>query len=275
LPSFLYLTIITLFPMIYGIYLSLTRFLLFEGSPSGFVGLANYADILTSSRFWNSVTVTITFEVFALGLELLLGLGLALLLNRELKGVSLIRTIIIAPMAIPPVVVGLTWRLMYQQEIGVIGYLLELIGLHSFPFLGSPSTALYALAIADVWEWTPFMFLILYAGLLGISPELYEGAIVDGANILQVFKNITMPLLMPALSIAVLLRAIDLLKVFDIIYVTVKGGPGAATETLNYSVYLLSYKSLDMGTGNALAFILLITTIVLATLFIKRFYRRA
>ena len=178
-------------------------------------------------------------------------------------------------MAIPPIVVGLTWRLMYQEEIGVIGYFLELAGLHSFPFLGSPSTALYAIAVADVWEWTPFMFLILYAGLLSISPELYEVAIVDGANALQVFRKITLPLLMPSLSIAVLLRALDMLRVFDIIYVTVKGGPGTATETLNYSVYLLSYKSLDMGTGNALAFILLLITIVLSTIFVRKFFRRS
>jgi multiple sugar transport system permease protein len=274
LPSFLYLTVVTIFPLIYGIYLSLTRFMLYEGSPSGFVGLANYIDILTSSRFWNSVIVTATFVAFAGGLELLLGLGLALLCNRRLRGISMIRTLLIAPMAIPPVVVGLTWRLMYQQEIGVIGYFLELVGLPSFPFLGSPSTALYAVAIADIWEWTPFMFLILYAGLLGISPELYESATVDGANASQVFRWITLPLLMPSLSIAVLLRAIDLLKVFDIIYVTVKGGPGTATETLNYMVYLLSYKSLDMGAGNALAFVLLLVTIVLSTVFIRRFYAR-
>ncbi|MCX6090278.1 MAG: sugar ABC transporter permease, partial [Candidatus Atribacteria bacterium] len=205
----------------------------------------------------------------ALFLELLLGLGIALLINEEFKGQYLVRLILMLPLAATPVAVSYMWRIMYNPTQGIINYFLRLFHLPGWAGIFDFMTAMPSIIIVDIWQWTPFMSLIILAGLMSIPQEPIEASRVDGATPIQTFRYVTLPLLKPVMAVGVLLRTIDLFKTFDIIYALTGGGPGRATETLNVHIYLSAFRSLEMGYATAMTLIALAIITVLCTVFIR------
>jgi len=275
MPSLLVLFLITLFPFGYSIYVSLFEYditkpyLGFE-----FNSGQNYISLFLSDRFWNALRVSFSYTLAVVTLEVVFGLGIALLLNRELKGRSLIQTIILLPTTITPVVVGLIWRLLYHPQFGLVDYLLSLFGIPTVFWTADPLLALPAVIIIDVWEWTPFVAIVLLSGLMSLPKEPFEAALVDGASGLQIFRNLTLPLMLPTIGIATMFRTIDAFRTFDIILMTTGGGPGIATETVDLYGYFVGFaRGGRIGYTAALSVIMLYATVVLALLFNRQLAR--
>lgn len=269
IPAFAIIAFLGIYPLLYELYLSLRTYnLLRPWYVREWVGLSNYVDILRDGRVWHSLKLTFYFVGAAVSIEFLCGLGVALLFNRELTGTSILRMLVIVPMAITPVAVALIWRYLVHDTFGVITYLMEKLG-WSFGWYGGLATAMPTIIFIDVWEWTPFVFLILLAGLLALPREPVESAKIDGASGFQIFTYITLPLLKPVIIIAILLRLVDALKIFDIIWVLTKGGPGHATEVYNIFVYLQGFRYYNMGYAGALGILLFVGALAIAVGFIK------
>lgn len=231
----------------YSVYMVIQNINLVKSAKS-FVGFDNFIDLYHDARAWGSLWRTIVFSLSATAIELLLGLGIALFLNRQFVGQKLVRTLLLIPMIMTPVVSGLIWRVFYDPNSGIINYYLGVLGLGSnHNWLGSTDLAMISVIIADVWQWTPFVFLILAAGLDAMPGEPLEAAEVDGASRIQKFFHVVLPLLMPSLTIAFLLRIIDSIKTFDIIYVMTRGGPSLATETTNMYAYIQGFNNFNIS----------------------------
>lgn len=222
-----------------------------------FVGLQNYLELLIDSRFLVTAANTAVFTLIAVSIELVLGIILALLLNRILIGRRFIIGFLILPTAAMPVAVGLIWRYMYNNEYGIVSYCLKTLGLlgpgriFNKALLTEGVTAMASIIVTDIWEWTPFLALVILGGLLSLSKEPFEAAKVEGASPRQVFWHITLSLLRPVMIIGVLIRISDAAKVLDIVYVLAESGPGNSTETAHLFAYRLSFKAFDMGYGSA------------------------
>jgi len=274
-PTVGVLLAITIFPLVYSLALSLHSWTM--GSLQGwrFVGLSNFQMILRDDPyFWTSVRVTLTYVSAAVGLELVLGLGIALLLNRRADGRGgVVQTLLILPTMMTPVVVGIVWRLLYNPDLGFLNYVMSLMGIPPQNWLGDLRTALPAVLAADVWEWTPFVALVLLAGLRAMPPEPFEAGAIDGASGWQVFRYITLPLLTPTILVAVLIRLMDAFKTFDLVFVLTKGGPGMSTEVLSYYTYRYGFKFFHMGYAAALSYFLLVIVVVISQIFVRRLLR--
>jgi multiple sugar transport system permease protein len=269
LPTVIVLFVLTIYPTIYSFTLSLNAWNMSNRNAVWeFVGLGNYAQILQDARFWNAAQVTGTYMFGTIATQLVLGLGIAMLLQRQVVAQGLVRTALLLPMMTTPVVVGLIWRFMFNPTQGIVNYLLGLIGVSGPNWLGGLQTGLLSVMIADIWEWTPFMVLILLAALQTLPQEPYESAAIDGASAWQAFQHITIPLLRPTIVVAVLLRAIDSFKTFDLVYVMTNGGPGTSTETLSFYTYKWGFKFFQMGYASALSFVMLIMVIIFANILI-------
>ena len=233
-----------------------------------FVGLQNYGELLRDSRFLATAANTAVFTVIAVSIELVLGLVLALLLKRILIGRRFIIGLLVLPTAAMPVAVGLIWRYMYNNEYGIVSYGLKVLGLLGpeglckQALLSQGATAMACLIATDIWEWTPFLALVLLGGLLSLDKDPFEAAQVEGASPWQVFWHITLPLLRPVMLIGLLIRLSDAAKVFDIVYVLTGGGPGNATETAHVFAYRLNFRAFNMGYGSAQ--VVLLSLVVLA-----------
>lgn len=237
-PTIIALFVVVIFPIVYNIYMSLNKWKIGLGSPK-FIGLQNYIDAFSDPRFWNGLKVMFFFSGLSLSLEIVLGLLIAVYLNKEFKGSNFVQTIFIFPFAATPVAIALIWRIMLNPQIGALNYFLSLIGLPPSLWISSAKTVILSLVLVDVWKWTPMITLIVLAGLKSLPRDPYEAAVIDGASIPQIFYHITLPLIQPVLISALILRSLDNLKEFDIIYTITQGGPGIASETL----YLYSYKT--------------------------------
>ncbi len=269
IPSLVILLSIVAFPTFFLFYISLHQWVLFKrGMP--FTGIENFYLILTSSDFLQSLKVSLIYTLSSTVLTFVLGLGLALILNEELKGRNVIRTIIALPLVIPPVVAGFAWKFVLNREVGIIGaYLLPKIGFMK-SLLADPSLALGSVIVADIWSKTSLMFLILLAGLQAVSPDLYEAARIDGASSPQIFSYITLPLIKPAIIIALIIRFIDAFNVFDTIFVMTSGGPGTATQTFPLLGWKIGFLYFNLGQAAALAIVMLFMTIGVSILLIRR-----
>lgn len=267
-PAVALLLALTVYPLLYILRLSLYRM-----TPTGesFAGWTNFLRIFQDGFFWRAAGQTLLLTLGALALELALGLSLALLLNTSIRGRNLWRSLLLLPMILPPVVVGVIWRLIYNPNFGVLNGLLQLLGVDTtdLTWLADPSVALAAVILVDVWEWTPFVFLILLAGLQSIPEEPYEAACMDGSSEWQTFLHITLPLLAPAILVAVLLRTMDLLRIFDQVFILTQGGPGFATETISLYIYKTAFRFFDFGYAAAMSVLLLLATLVLSRLYIR------
>jgi len=254
-PSLFFLFSVILFPLAFSYYVSLTNFPLIEFRATSWVGLDNYIDVLTSPRFWYSMAFTGGFVTLAVTLEFLLGLGFALLFDREISGGRVLRSLMLMPMLMAPLVVSMIWKYLLHVDIGVVNYILRSFNLPAPSWFSTVPYAFFSVILIDVWQWTPFMLLILSAGLMSIPREPIEAALIDGATRYQVFRYITLPLLKPIIFIAIMLRAMDALKVFDILYITTRGWPGIATESLTYYIFNQALVRKSIGTSCATAVI--------------------
>ena len=220
-----------------------------------------------AGRIWHAVGRTLYYAFIGVGIQALLGIAIAQMLNRSFRGKGMAKTLFLLPVVATPVAVGMVWQLIYEPTIGLGNVLLKGIGMQPQLFLGSTATALNALIIIDVWEWTPMVMLMVLAGLLAIPRDPYESAVVDGANAFQRFRYITLPLASPTILVAVLLRLIDAIKTFDIIYATTKGGPGFATETINIYAMLATFQYYAFGEGAALTMLFFVIVMAMAIVF--------
>jgi len=256
MPALIFVIVMMAFPILYTLRLSFTQWSMSATRAPVWLGLANYKSFFSSDpRFWGAVGRTFAFTMIAVAVETILGVVIALVLNRETRGQNFIKTLFLLPMIATPVAVGMVWLLMYEPSIGVLNYLLGLIGLPQGLWLASPQQALGSLILVDVWQWTPMITLIVLAGLASLSREPFEAAIVDGASRLQIIRHITIPLIQPTIVASVILRSIDAFKTYDIIYTMTQGGPGFATETLNIYSFVLGFQYFQMGKASALLMI--------------------
>jgi multiple sugar transport system permease protein len=247
-PAMLILAGVTLYPVLYVFWMSLHhRLLIFD--VSAFVGLENYRFLLKDQRFWNALSNTVYFTGVSVFLELLLGLGVAVLLDRTFKAKGLMRSIVLIPWAIPTVVTAKMWEWMYNSDFGVFNYVLGA----SINWLGSPFLALNAAVLMDVWKTTPFVSLLLLAGLQSIPRDLYQAARIDGASDWTIFRRISLPLLKPVLLVVIIFRTLDAFRVFDAIYVLTGGGPANTTETVSIYAYKVLFQTLQFGYGSSIA----------------------
>jgi multiple sugar transport system permease protein len=249
-PSVLITLIVLVYPLWDGLKAS-TKFYRY-GKPLRDVGLDNYIRLWSDDQFRNSLMVTVGFVALAVAIETVLGLALALFCQREFRGIRLLRTVLIVPMVITPVVVAIVFRLIYASDAGMLTALSELIGGGPVQILGHPTKAFMGLVALDVWEWTPLMFLILLAGLQSLPTEPFEAARVDGAGPWRIFIDHTLPMLGPVLTIAIVLRTIDAFGTFDQVFVLTRGGPGEATRLLSIFGYDTAFKFQQTGYAAAL-----------------------
>ncbi|MEM9734332.1 MAG: sugar ABC transporter permease [Pseudomonadota bacterium] len=263
-PAVLVLLVALLYPIGYMIYASFL-----DWRPSQYIGEAewvgfrNYINMWNDEAFRESFGVTLKFAAIVVTLELLLGVGLALLLDRNIRGMSALRTIFILPMMIAPIVVGLMWRYMYHPTVGVFNRTLESLGMKSIPWLSDSTWSFVAVVVADVWQWTPFIFILALAALQSLPSSALEAAEIDGASEWQKMIHIKIPLMMPVLIVALLLRLIDAFKVLEVILVMTNGGPGLSTEILSLRIYRTAQEFQELGVAAAMSNYLLILLMVL------------
>ena len=266
-PAVAVLLALSIYPLIYSVTISLQR----ETAAGIKWGLANFMRLASDGFFLTAMAHTFVYAVAALTCEFLLGLGLALLLNKQIRGRGLFRAALLVPMMLPAVVAGVVWRLLLNPNFGAINGTLRQIGIdtESLTWTASPRLAMLSVIAVDVWQWTPFVFLVLLAGLQAIPQEPYEAALIDGSSRWQTFRHVTLPLLKPAILIVLLLRTMDLLRVFDQIFILTEGGPGFATETISLYIYRTAFRFFDFGYAAAMSFVLLALTNVISVLYIR------
>jgi multiple sugar transport system permease protein len=268
LPTLAGLALITVYPTLF-----LLRACFYDmdlaGGRHAFLGLAHFKRLLTDPLLGQALLNSAILTVASVTLEFALGLLLALAAHAVgLR--SGWRAVLLLPMVLSPIVVAIGWRLLYDTSFGVINGVLRLAGVAPVPWLSSPKLALASLILVDVWQWTPFVFLILLAGLAALPDEPFEAAKIDGAGPWRQFCDITLPLLKPAITVALLLRTMDSLRLFDNVYILTRGGPGNATETLSYFIYRTAFENFDLGYASAISFLVLVGTWVVSKLFIAR-----
>jgi len=258
IPAVVTILLIIALPLAYTFWLSANRWVVTAFTPPTFVGVQNYVRLIAGDLdFWASVGRTLLFAGLALGVQTLLGLGMALVFHREFPGRGLARTLLLLPMTATPAAIGLLWAMMMDPDLGVLNYFLSVVGLPKSLWLASPRVVIPAVVLVDTWEWSPLIALFCMAGLAVIPGEPYDAARIDGASAWQQFWSITLPLLRPVLVVAMLFRAIDALKTFDILYVMTQGGPGRASETINMYAYLQAFHYFNMGYSSAILVALL------------------
>lgn len=260
-PAVAVLFLIIVLPIAFNLYLTFTKWTVGLGQPQ-FIGFDNFVEAFGDERVWNGVRVMIYFSGASLALELGLGLLIAIYFNRAFRGSEAVQAIYIIPFAATPVAVALIWRIMLNPDIGVINYMLRSVGLPPGLWVSNEHMVIPTLVMVDVWKWTPMITLIVLAGLKSLPPDPYEAARIDGANPLQIFWYITLPLIRPVLVAALMLRSLDNLKEFDLIYTITQGGPGIASETLYLYSYNVSFGYFKAGYGSALMVVVFLVVLV-------------
>ncbi len=266
LPLVLFFSLFIFIPVIATFWNSLWQDVSFI--PRRFLGFENFLRLFADRQFWQAATFTILFPVFSVALEMVLGMSIALVLNEKMRYRGMLRGIALIPWAIPSVIGARIWQLIYRYDYGLANYFLEQIGFTPINWLGSPVGAFVSLVIADVWRTTPFVAIILLAGLQTVPQDLYMQAKVDGTNLFQRFFKITLPMIKPIVIVALLFRTIDAIRIFDILYIITGGGPGGVTTSISlygYKFFLLG----DFGYGSAISVVLFAMTFALALTFIK------
>jgi multiple sugar transport system permease protein len=250
LPAVIFVAVMVIFPFGYAMWLSLLDYKI--GQPLTFVGLGNYKALAADEQFWNGLRLTFVLYAGAIVLQLVLGVALGLLLHRLETFKGLIRTVMVSPFMLPPVVVGMMSIVVLDPGMGVANYLLKSAGLPTSLFLASNDFVIFTVIMIDTWQWAPFVALIVLGGLQSLPTRVYEAAAIDGATGWRRFVYITLPLLGPTILTAAVLRSVDLLRFFDVIYITTQGGPGYASSTLNIYAYRKGFEFSDIGYASAL-----------------------
>jgi multiple sugar transport system permease protein len=263
IPTIAFLIVFNIFPLIYSLGYSFTDFSASSNAPAAFVGLQNYRDLLNDDHVWNNFSVTARYVLLSVGGQVLLGFGVAMLLNRRIPFKGLFTTLLLVPMMMSPVVVGLFWELLYSPSWGIINYAL---GLGDFAWLSDPDVALYAIAITDIWMWSPFVMLLCLAGLSAIPQHLYEAAAIDRAGRWFTFTRITLPLVAPLLLIAVIFRTMEAFKTFDLAFIM---SSQETTELIAIKLYRLAFQEWQTGPSCALAYMVLIMVLAITNIYVK------
>ncbi len=275
-PLLIFVVLIAIYPLFFSFYISFFKYRLTDPDQTRtFLGLANYIKAFTDAQVIKALSNTLVFVFGTVTTEIVVGLGLALLLASETAVMRFVRSFLLIPMAIPSLVVGLIWKSLYNADFGVIPYYLKLLGMDvGHGPLGELSTAMPAVILIDLWQWSPLLMVIFLAGIKSLPHDPYEAAVVDGATRWQQFIYITMPLLKPTFLIALLLRTMQSFKVFDIIYTTTAGGPGSATTVLNFHIFTVGMTFFNMGYAAALANILLVVVAIISVLYVMTLERQ-
>lgn len=256
LPAVIFVAVLMIFPVLYTVFLSFTSWNLTSGAPLAFRGLTSYARVFHEPRFLDAVVRTATFTLLAVAFECVLGVTAAIVLNRAFVGKSFLKLLLLLPLVATPVAIGIVFNLFYDPTIGLLNFVLRSVGLPQGLWVTSARTVIPSLVIVDVWQWTPMITLIVLAGLAGLPSEPFEAARVDGATELQTLRYLTLPLIMPVILTAAILRSIDALKTFDIIFAMTGGGPGYASETLNIMGFKYSFEYFRMGQSSVILVVL-------------------
>lgn len=269
-PSVLVLVFTSLIPLGYSFFNSFTNLNLSLGKKYNFVGFDNYTAAFKDDLFLRSLLITIVFVMVTVLIEIILGMLIALLFSRENRNFTISRTLLLLPMVSTPVVVGILWRIMLNTDYGVVNYFLGWFGFSKINWLGDPSLALTAIIAVDIWQWTPFIVLILIAALLSVPQELVEASTIDGANRWITFWSVRLPFILPVFLVSILLRFIDSFKVVDTVYVMTYGGPGNATKVVSMFIYQTSLKYFKIGYGSAISILFIIVLILVSFPFIRQ-----
>src|SRR5918995_917175 len=269
LPALALLVFLSIWPLIRLIWLSFTDYSVTRDVPASFIGLDNYIDVITSPVTQNRALTTLIFVVGAIALQTVLGFAIAFLISRRVRGRGALTTLFLIPMMLSPIVVGLFWKFMLDTQFGVVNSFLDSLGLGRVEWLTQQRMALLSLIIVDTWQWTPFIMLIALAGLTAVPKYLYEAAEIDRASEWFKFRRITMPLVWPLLLIAVMFRAIEAFRLFDLVYILTGGGPGGTTETLSFNVYKVAFFGFDTGRASAYGILMVIVVIIAAQFYLR------
>jgi multiple sugar transport system permease protein len=273
-PAFAILFVTNLFPIVYALYISLHYWVLGRPHPPRFVGLSNYTQLFFDERFRNSLLVSLRFVTLAVGIELVLGFGLAFVFNSRLRGLATLRKLTLLPSLVMPLVAGLVWFYMFNENFGVVNWVCVQLGGTRIPFLTQGTLALLTIVAADVWQWTPFVMLVFFAALQALPEYVYEAARVDGLNGRQIFFRVTFPLLRPTILIILIIRAVDALRSVELVFMMTKGGPAGDTEVLPWYLYTTGFMSLDLGYAAAMAVLMMVLVTVLTQLFVRQLKSR-
>jgi multiple sugar transport system permease protein len=257
-PAVLFTVGMIAFPVLYTVWLGFQTFS--STGRQSFAGLANYAKLAADHEFWHGLWVTLALYLLSLVLQLVLGIWLALILFHAKRLPGMVRSLFISPFMMPPVVAGMMWLVILDPSLGTANYILQRVGLPPSDWLASPTWVIPTVALIDTWQWAPYVALIVLGGLQSLPPSVYEAAQIDGASAFRTFRRITLPLLMPTIVTATILRSVDLLRFFDIIYITTQGGPGNASNTLNIYGFRVGFEFFNIGYASAL--MLTLTAIV-------------
>jgi multiple sugar transport system permease protein len=269
LPAILFIGMMMVFPILYTLYLSFTNWNLTSGAEPSFVGLDSYLRVFSEPRFLHAIGRTFTFTLSAVAIEVVLGVAIALILNRAFVGKSFAKLLLLLPLVATPVAVGIVFNLFYDPTIGLLNFVLNALGLPQGRWVSSENTVIASLVLVDVWQWTPMITLIVLAGLAGLPEEPVEAARVDGASEWQILRYVTIPMVMPVILTAMILRLIDALKTFDIIFAMTGGGPGYASETLNIMGFKYSFEYFRMGQSSVILVALFLVVLLCSLVIMK------
>jgi multiple sugar transport system permease protein len=271
-PTLIVLIGLAIFPTIYSVVLSFRVDPLYNPKVAHFVGWRNYSDLFADDRFWNSIRLTLFWTIVVVAIQMVVGFLLAILLDRNMRGASLLRTLIIVPVFISPIAMGLTWRFIFEPVSGLANWFLTELGMEKLPWLSSKDTALGTLMFVDCWQWTPFVALILLAGIQSISPEITEAARLDRIRGFSYYTRIVLPLLRPVIMVVLLIRLVDSIRFFDLNFIMTKGGPGSATLIMSTYDYTF-FEQGHLGLMAACGFLMLILINMVVFLFLNTLYR--
>ncbi|MBC7619460.1 MAG: sugar ABC transporter permease [Candidatus Saccharibacteria bacterium] len=273
LPAVLVLAVTVLYPIGFNLFASLHQWNMIESdTPQAFVGTGTLAKIIASPHFWNALRVTLAFTVCAVALEFFVGLALALMVNEDIYGGRLLRTLLVAPIMATPLVVALVFKLLWHSEFGIINYMVSWIGLGPYPWLAEAGTAFFAVLVTEVWHNTSFVFLVLLGALQMLPRSPFEAAMVEGASWWQRVRYVALPMLKPAILVALLFRVVFAIRLFDEVWVLTRGGPNGATETISMLLYRSAFENFDASEAAGLSVLLLILTSALAWALIRTLY---
>jgi len=273
IPAIVILLFLVIYPLMWSLGLSFFDYSIMLKRPPIFIGVKNYLDIVNDPTIWDNFKVTAYFLAIALPVEFLLGFGIALLLYEEFRGRRIVLTLLLIPMMLAPIAVGVFYRFILDSTFGIFTYLLSVIGIEGFRWY-TVQWVIPCVALVDIWMWTPFMVLILLAGLTAVPRYLYEAANIDRAGWMMKFRYITFPIVKPLIGVAVLFRTMDIMKVFDTVFILTDGGPGNASELISFRVYREAFQYFHTGRATALSYIFLVMIIVLTNIYLRFLTRR-
>lgn len=273
-PTVTSLILIIFFPLLFSFCVSFFRYTFIDPGFHQFAGFKNFDTAFRDVYFWNSVVVTISFVFLVVPLEFVIGFIIALLLNRNIRFKGLFYTILTIPMVMSPVAVGLIWKMLLHPDLGVVNFILSKLHFPYINWFGNPRLALFSIVLVDIWQQVSFMILVLLAGLNSLPTEPFESAKIDGAGVLQTLFYITIGLMRPVITVAVLIRIITSFRTYDLIYIMTRGGPGISTEIISYYIYKKTFMGMDLSQASAISYFLLLIVMVIVIILFRQMVKR-